>query len=210
VKFVSTQPLEKSAIKRDGPVFFSLAPVKVEEKNVSGVMYQVSCIRCHVSGVMYQVSCIRCQVSGVRCQVGTCASLCLLPLWPTVVKKWGPASADDRQQSMNCINNWGQRYAGGLKLGRRGSTALPVDDRHRGPSWGERKSMLVYWIHSQLVVSTALILTFSPVEKGQRLHAALYAVVRRANPVADTWWFRGSMREFLRGILPPFGGERES
>jgi len=29
VKFVSTQPPEKSGLKRDGPVFFSSAPVKV-------------------------------------------------------------------------------------------------------------------------------------------------------------------------------------
>ena len=51
--------------------------------------------------------------------------------------------------------------------------------------------MLVYGIHSQLVVTTALILTFSPVEKGQRLHASLDAVVRRANPVAGAFRLRG-------------------
>ena len=56
--------------------------------------------------------------------------------------------------------------------------------------------VLVYGLHSQLVVTTALILTFFPLEKGQRLHASLYAVVRRANPVAGAWWLRGSMREF--------------
>jgi hypothetical protein len=51
--------------------------------------------------------------------------------------------------------------------------------------------VLVYGLHSQLVVTTALILTFSPAEKGQRLQASLYAVVRRANPVAGAWWFKG-------------------
>ena len=69
--------------------------------------------------------------------------------------------------------------------------------------------VLMYGLHSQLVVTTALILTFSPGEKGQRLHASLYALVRRANPVAGAMWFRGSMREFVWGNLPPFGGERE-
>ena len=59
--------------------------------------------------------------------------------------------------------------------------------------------VLVYGLHSQLVVTTALILTFSPAEKGQRLQACLYAVVRRANPVAGAWWFRGSRREFVGG-----------
>jgi hypothetical protein len=54
--------------------------------------------------------------------------------------------------------------------------------------------MLVYHIHSQLVVTTALILTFSPGAKGQRLHAPLYVVVRRANPIACTLTFRGSRR----------------
>ena len=44
------------------------------------------------------------------------------------------------------------------------------------------------------MVTTALILTFSPGEKGQRLQASLYAVVYRANPVAYALWFRGSMR----------------
>jgi hypothetical protein len=39
-------------------------------------------------------------------------------------------------------------------------------------------------LYSQLVVTTALILTFSPGEKGQRLDASLYAVMRCANPVA--------------------------
>jgi hypothetical protein len=61
----------------------------------------------------------------------------------------------------------------------------------------------VYGLHSQLVVTTALILTFSPVEKGQRLHASLYAVVRRANPVACALWFRGSMRDSSGNSLPP-------
>jgi hypothetical protein len=42
-----------------------------------------------------------------------------------------------------------------------------------------------------------------PGEKGQRLHASLYTVVRRANPVAGAWWFRGSMRELFRGNLSP-------
>jgi hypothetical protein len=51
--------------------------------------------------------------------------------------------------------------------------------------------VLVYGLHSQLVVTTALILTFSPAEKGQRLQASLDAVVRWANPVAGAWWFRG-------------------
>jgi hypothetical protein len=53
------------------------------------------------------------------------------------------------------------------------------------------------------VVTPALILTFSLGEKGQRLDASLYAVVRRANPVACAWWFRGSMREFVGGNLSP-------
>jgi hypothetical protein len=53
-----------------------------------------------------------------------------------------------------------------------------------------------------VVVTTALILTFSPEEKGQRLQASLYAVVRRANPVAGAWWFRGSMREFFGEFSP--------
>jgi hypothetical protein len=61
----------------------------------------------------------------------------------------------------------------------------------------------VCWLHSQLVVTTALILTFSPEEKGQRLQASLYAVVCRANPVAGAWSFRGSRREFVGGILSP-------
>ena len=61
--------------------------------------------------------------------------------------------------------------------------------------------MLVYGIHSQLVVTTALILTFSPVEKGQRLHASLDAVVRRANPVAGARWLMDSRREFVGGNL---------
>ena len=51
--------------------------------------------------------------------------------------------------------------------------------------------VLVYGLHSQLVVTTALILTFSPAEKGQRLQASLDAVVRRANPVAGAWSFSG-------------------
>ena len=45
--------------------------------------------------------------------------------------------------------------------------------------------------------TTALILTFSPGEKGQRLYASLYAVVRRANSVAGALRFRGSMRELV-------------
>ena len=52
------------------------------------------------------------------------------------------------------------------------------------------QSVLVYGLHLQLVVTTALILTFSPGEKGQRLHASLYSIGRRANPVAGAWWFR--------------------
>ena len=44
------------------------------------------------------------------------------------------------------------------------------------------KPVLVQGLHSKLVVTTALILTFSPGEKGQRLHASLYAIMRRANP----------------------------
>ena len=56
---------------------------------------------------------------------------------------------------------------------------------------------------AHLVVTTALILTFSPVEKGQRLHAPLYAIVRRANPVAGAFWFRGSMRELAGGKSHP-------
>jgi hypothetical protein len=82
------------------------------------------------------------------------------------------------------------------------------------------QTVLVYGLHSQLVVTTALILTFSPEEKGQRLHASLHAVVRRANPVAFALWFRG--RRFcgfghgesgkikywpLTSALPRFAGE---
>src|ERR1700679_3550939 len=48
-----------------------------------------------------------------------------------------------------------------------------------------------------------------PLEKGQRLQASLYTVVRRANPVADAWWFRGSGRELAGGNLsPPKGAGR--
>ena len=43
----------------------------------------------------------------------------------------------------------------------------------------------------------ALILAFSPGEKGQRLYASLYAVGRRANPGVGILWFRGSMRELV-------------
>jgi hypothetical protein len=57
--------------------------------------------------------------------------------------------------------------------------------------------------YSQLVVTTALIPTFSPAEKGQRLDASLDAVVRRANPVTGAFWFRGSMRELVGGNLIP-------
>jgi hypothetical protein len=67
--------------------------------------------------------------------------------------------------------------------------------------------VLMYWLHWQLVVTTALILTFSPEEKGQQLHASLYVIVRRANPVAGGWWFRGSRRKFVGENLSP--GERE-
>ena len=69
---------------------------------------------------------------------------------------------------------------------------------------------VVYFIHSQLVVTTALILTFSPGEKGQRLQASLYAVVRRANPVACALGFMASMRELFRGILSPEAREIRS
>jgi hypothetical protein len=55
-------------------------------------------------------------------------------------------------------------------------------------------------------VTTALILTFPPGEKGQRLHASLYAVVRRANPVEGARWFRGSMREFFGEFSPGLAG----
>ena len=72
------------------------------------------------------------------------------------------------------------------------TTVLPMNLDFNGT-----QPVLVYWIHSQLVVTTALILTFSPGEKGQRLQASLYPVVRRANPVAGAWWFRGSRREFV-------------
>jgi len=54
--------------------------------------------------------------------------------------------------------------------------------------------VLVYESQSKLVITLALILTFSPGEKGQRSQASLYAVVRRANPVAGAWWFRGRAR----------------
>ena len=66
--------------------------------------------------------------------------------------------------------------------------------------------MLVSGLHSQLVVTTALILTFSPGEKGQRLQASLYAVACRANPVAGAWWFRGSRREFFGEFSPRLAG----
>ena len=59
--------------------------------------------------------------------------------------------------------------------------------------------VLVSEPHSKLVVTLALILTFSPQEKGQRLHASLYVVVHRANPVPGAWWFRGSRRKFVGG-----------
>jgi hypothetical protein len=45
---------------------------------------------------------------------------------------------------------------------------------------------VVYFALSELVVTTAFILTFSPAEKGKRLQASLYAVVRRANPVSNS------------------------
>ena len=61
--------------------------------------------------------------------------------------------------------------------------------------------MSSYWPKSveKLVVTTALILTFSPGEKGQRLHASLYAVVRRANPVTCglAVWGQSSIAEAL-------------
>jgi len=62
---------------------------------------------------------------------------------------------------------------------------------------------VVCFTHSQLVVTTTLILTFYPGQKGQRLQASFYAVVRRANPVACALGFMGSMRERFRGILSP-------
>jgi hypothetical protein len=67
--------------------------------------------------------------------------------------------------------------------------------------------VLVYEPHSQLVVTLALIPAFSPGEKGQRLHASLYTIVRRANPVVGALWFRGSRRELCRGNLSPGEGE---
>jgi len=55
-------------------------------------------------------------------------------------------------------------------------------------------------------LTTALILTFSPGEKGQRLLVSLCAVGRRANPAASAWWFRGSRREFVgRNLFPREG-----
>jgi hypothetical protein len=48
---------------------------------------------------------------------------------------------------------------------------------------------------------------FYPMAKGQQLHASLYVIVRRANPVAGGWWFRGSRRKFVGENLSP--GERE-
>ena len=45
-----------------------------------------------------------------------------------------------------------------------------------------------------------------PLEKGQRLQASLYAVVRRANPVAGACWFRGSRHELFRGNPPVWRG----
>jgi len=79
--------------------------------------------------------------------------------------------------------------------------ALPMNLDFNGT-----QPVLVYKPNSQFVVTLALILTFSPGEKGQRLQASLYAVVRRPNPVAGAWWFRGSRRELVGGILSPFGG----
>ena len=67
--------------------------------------------------------------------------------------------------------------------------------------------VLVYWLNSQLVVTTAIILTCSPGKKEQRPYASLYAVVRRTNPVACALWFRGSMRKFVGGSLTPGEGE---
>ena len=68
--------------------------------------------------------------------------------------------------------------------------------------WAENITGIIA-ILSFIVLTTALILTFSPAEKGQRLNASLYAVVCRANPVAGAWWFRGSRREFVGGNLSP-------
>ena len=55
-----------------------------------------------------------------------------------------------------------------------------------GGQWLGHQSQIMssYWPKSveKLVVTTALILTFSPGEKGQRLHASLYAIMRHANP----------------------------
>ena len=72
--------------------------------------------------------------------------------------------------------------------------------------------MSSYWPKSveKLVVTTALILTFSAGEKGQRLQASLYAVVRRANPVACALGFMASMRELFREILSPEAREIRS
>ena len=99
--------------------------------------------------------------------------------------------------------NFERQFNSGLKPALTPALSMNLDFNGTQP-------VLVYGLHSQLVVTTALILTFSPGEKGQRLQASLYAVVRRANPVAGAWWFRGSRREFIGGNLSPFGGARES
>jgi len=77
------------------------------------------------------------------------------------------------------------------------------------PDFNGTQSVLVYFPHLQLVVTLALILTFSPGEKGQRLHGSLYAVVCRANPAAGAWWFRGFKARVCWGKScsgPPFSG----
>jgi hypothetical protein len=51
--------------------------------------------------------------------------------------------------------------------------------------------VLVYESQSKLVITLALILTFSPGEKGQRSQASLSMVVRRANPVTGSLVVQG-------------------
>jgi hypothetical protein len=60
---------------------------------------------------------------------------------------------------------------------------------------------VVHFTHSHLVVTAALILTFSPGEKGQRLQSSFHAVACRGNPVKGASGFMGSMRDIFREIL---------
>ena len=70
---------------------------------------------------------------------------------------------------------------------------------------GDRLPVSGLKLQWQLVLTTALILTFSPKEKGQRLYAPLYTIMCRANPVAGAFWFGSAMRELVGGNLTSKG-----